>query len=197
MYKGTDRTLQEPRAMIPRDLSKQKVKHTDVNGSNDLPESEKIDIVIDRTLQEPRVMMTGDLTKRKIKNIGRSSNSSWDSTTQIIKHSDDHSHEGLSNRSSDISNVKPFVGFTNVLLLVATIIAAITFQVPFHLLGSTVKVDKQDSVMGSSVIFCNSLMFIASAAVIILLLDEFPFKPLPQISILALFCCYVCTLMAI
>ncbi|CAL5363215.1 unnamed protein product [Camellia sinensis] len=90
------------------------------------------------------------------------------------------------------------VGFGNVLLLIATLFATITFQVPFHLLGSTSKEGYiQDSIMSHSLMLLNSMVFMASVGIIMFLLHEFPLKPWPHISISALFGSYMFSLKAV
>ncbi|KAI8029803.1 hypothetical protein LOK49_LG01G00171 [Camellia lanceoleosa] len=112
-----------------------------------------------------------DLTEEKIKhNDNRNprglSNGSRDFTIQIIEPNDDHSHRGLLNCSSNRSIVEPSVRFKCGLLLIAELIAATTLQVPFHFRGSTSKEGyEQHSIMRSLIIWCNSLVFIASMGV--------------------------------
>ncbi|CAL5322028.1 unnamed protein product [Camellia sinensis] len=174
--------VQEPRAMITWDLTKQKIKHPGdysqrelFNGSRDLPEE-------------------------KIKHRGLSENLMRDLTMQIMKSThDDCFHRGLSNGACDISIVGPSVGIRIVFLLVATLIAATTCQVPFHFLGSTSskEVPDQFKIMRTLFILCNSMVFIASVGVVTFLLHEFPLKPWPHISISALFGSYMLSLNAI
>ncbi|KAI8032865.1 hypothetical protein LOK49_LG01G00192 [Camellia lanceoleosa] len=201
-----DRTLQQRRAMLAWDLTKQKIKHNDVygdNGSYDLPQSENMDIGIGKIRQEPKAMIAWDLTKQKIKHsddysLGGLPNGSRELITQKMKHNDDYSHRGLSNGLSEISTVMRIVGFGNVLLLIATLFATITFQAPFHLLGSTSKeVYIQDSIMSHSLMLLNSMVFMASVGIIVFLLHEFPLKPWPHISISALFGSYMFSLKAV
>ncbi|KAI8032699.1 Ankyrin-1 [Camellia lanceoleosa] len=201
-----DRTLQQRRATLAWDLTKQKIKHNDVygdNGSYDLPQSENMHIGIGKIRQEPKAMMAWDLTKQKTKHNddyshGGLSNGSRELTTQKMKHNDDYSHRGLSNGLSEISTVMRIIGFRNVLLLIATLFATITFQVPFHLLGSTSKdCYIHDSIMSRSLMLLNSMVFIASVGIIIFLLHEFPLKPWPHISISALFGSYMFSLKAV
>ncbi|GMP24672.1 hypothetical protein CsSME_00001858 [Camellia sinensis var. sinensis] len=51
--------------------------------------------------------------------------------------------------------------------------------------------------MSRSLMLLNSMVFIASVGIIIFLLHEFPLKPWPHISILALFGSYMFSLKAI
>ncbi|KAF5959018.1 hypothetical protein HYC85_000227 [Camellia sinensis] len=202
---GIDKIRHEPWVIIDSDLTKQKIKQSDLysdNGSCDLPQSKIVDIAI-FCLAKSESMIAWDLPKQKIKHnevysCRGVSNSSWDLNKQQIKHSDDYSHRGLSNRSSDISPDMCNVGFRNVLLLIATLIATITFQVPFHLLGSTSKEGYiQDSITRRWFVLFSSMVFISSAGVIIFLLHEFPLKPWPHISISALFGSYMLSLKAV
>ncbi|XP_028091647.1 uncharacterized protein LOC114291963 [Camellia sinensis] len=212
--------------MIDWDLTKQNIIHSDLysdNGSYDIPQSENMDIEIDRTLQQRRATLAWDLTKQKIKHPGDysqrelfngsrdlpeekikhrglSENLMRDLTMQIMKSThDDYFHRGLSNGACDISIVGPSVGIRIVFLLVATLIAATTCQVPFHFLGSTSskEVPDQFKIMRTLFILCNSMVFIASVGVVTFLLHEFPLKPWPHISISALFGSYMLSLNAI
>ncbi|CAL5365011.1 unnamed protein product [Camellia sinensis] len=208
----------EPRAMISWDLTKHKIKHTDdysqkrlSNGSRDLT----MQIIEPNDDYSHRGLSNGsrdftmqiielnddngsrDLTEEKIKrNDNRNprglSNSSRDFTIQIIEPNDDHSHRGLLNCSSNRSMVEPSVRFKCGLLLIAALIAATTLQVPFHFRGSTSKEGyEQHSIMRSLIIWCNSLVFIASMGVSAFLLLEFPLKPLSHSTILGLFAVYM------
>ncbi|CAL5361944.1 unnamed protein product [Camellia sinensis] len=126
------------------------------------------------------------------------SNGSRELTTHKMKHNDDYSHRGLSNGLLEISTVMRIVGFRNVLLLIATLFATITFQVPFHLLGSTSKDGYiHDSIMSRLLMLLNSMVFITSVGIIIFLLHEFSLKPWPHISISALFGSYMLSLKAV
>ncbi|KAI8030601.1 hypothetical protein LOK49_LG01G01608 [Camellia lanceoleosa] len=95
-----------------------------------------MDIGISKIRQEPKVIIAYDLTKQKIKHSddyshGGLSNDSIELTTQKMKHNDYNSHRGLSNGLSEISTIMRIVGFRNILLLIATLFATITFQVTF------------------------------------------------------------------
>ncbi|KAI8032481.1 hypothetical protein LOK49_LG01G00169 [Camellia lanceoleosa] len=62
----------------------------------------------------------------------------------------------------------------------------------FHFRGSTSKEGyEQHSIMRSLIIWCNSLVFIASMGVSAFLLLEFPLKPLSHSTILGLFAVYM------
>ncbi|CAL5365025.1 unnamed protein product [Camellia sinensis] len=131
-----------------------------------------------------------------------------DLTNQRSKHNDDYSYRRLSNRSSDMSTVNSIIRSRNALLLIAIFFTAITFQVPFHFLGpkegyvhtymtDSIQVNKQYPLFPCTFLLFNSMVFIASVIMTLFLLHEFPFKPWPQISVLALFGSYMCSIKAI
>ncbi|XP_059627822.1 uncharacterized protein LOC132270659 [Cornus florida] len=98
-----------------------------------------------------------------------------------------------------------------VLLLMSALVATMTYRAAFSLRGGTLKdgysyhyaandtiqLKKQDSVVNRSFILFNSTGFVASVAVIIFLLHDFPLKPWPQISVSTMFGSYMCLIMAI
>ncbi|CAL5444550.1 unnamed protein product [Camellia sinensis] len=149
--------------------------------SYDLPHSENIDFEIDGIGEEPRAMIDWDLTKQKIIHSDLySDNSSYD-----IPQSE--------NMDSKIDGTLQQRRATT-----ATLFATITFQVPFHLLGSTSKDGYiHDSIMSRLLMLLNSMVFITSVGIIISLLHEFPLKPWPHISISALFGSYMFSLKAV
>ncbi|CAL5322059.1 unnamed protein product [Camellia sinensis] len=211
----------EPRPMITWDLTKHKIKHTGNYSQKGLSNGAcylTVEKIKQNDCCSPRGLSNGSrgLTEEKIKHndncsprgLSNSSrdfaiqiiepDSSRDFAIQIIEPDDDYSHRGLLNWLSNGSIVEPSVQFRTGLLLIATLIAATTFQVPFHFLGNTSKLGyEQHSIMRSLIISCNSLVFIASVGVITYLLHEFPLKPLPHSLILALFGCYILSLHAI
>ncbi|KAL7228274.1 hypothetical protein ACSBR2_007061 [Camellia fascicularis] len=179
----------------------------------DLPNSENIDIKFDTIVPEAGAKAC-DLTNQRIEHNDdyshRGLSNMCDLVNQRMEPNDDCSHRGLSNRSSDISTIKSIMGSRNVLLLIATLLATITYQVPFHVLGSaskmgyvhnyitsTFQLNKQYSLLSSTFMLFNSMVFIASVVMTLFLLHEFPFKPWPQISVLALFGSYMCLIKAI
>ncbi|KAI8032866.1 hypothetical protein LOK49_LG01G00191 [Camellia lanceoleosa] len=208
----------EPRAMITWDLTKHKIKHTNDYNLRGLSNSSRdftIQIIEPNDDYSHRGLSNGsrdftiqiikpnddngsrDLTKEKVKHNDNCSsrglsNGSRDFTIQIIEPNDDHSHRGLLNCSSNRSTVEPSVRFKCGLLLIAALIATTTLQVPFHFRGSTSKEGyEQHSIMRSLIIWCNSLVFIASVGVIAFLLPEFPLKPLSHNTIFCLFGVYM------
>ncbi|KAF5959024.1 hypothetical protein HYC85_000233 [Camellia sinensis] len=179
----------------------------------DLPNSENIDIKFDTIVPEAGTRAC-DLTNQRIEHNDdyshRGLSNMCDLVNQRKEHNDDCSHRGLSNRSSDISTIKSIMGSRNVLLLIATLLTTITYQVPFHILGSaskmgyvhnyitgTFQLNKQYSLLSSTFMLSNSAVFIASVLMTLFLLHEFPFKPWPQISVLALFGSYMCLIKTI
>ena len=131
-----------------------------------------------------------------------------DFTNLRSKHNDDYSYRRLSNRSSDMSTVNSIIRSRNAQLLIAIFFTAITFQVPFHFLGpkegyvhtymtDSIQVNKQYSLFPCTFLLFNSMVVIASVIMTLFLLHEFPFKPWPQISVLALFGSYMCSIKAI
>ncbi|GMQ09958.1 hypothetical protein CsSME_00053154 [Camellia sinensis var. sinensis] len=81
---------------------------------------------------------------------------------------------------------------SNGLLLIAALIAATTSQVPFHFHGNSSKEGyEQHSTMHSLIIWCNSLVFIASVGVVAFLMPEFSLKSLSHSTILGLFGVYM------
>ncbi|XP_059627820.1 uncharacterized protein LOC132270657 isoform X2 [Cornus florida] len=97
-----------------------------------------------------------------------------------------------------------------VLLLMASIVAKITYQTAFSVLGGTLRerysysyaengtlqVKNRDSIVTGSFMLFNSTAFVASVAMIIFLLHEFPLKPWPQITVSTLFGSYMYLIMA-
>ncbi|CAL5363210.1 unnamed protein product [Camellia sinensis] len=179
----------------------------------DLPNSENIDIKFNTIVPEAGARAC-DLTDQRIEHNDdyshRGLSNMCDLVNQRMEHNDDCSHRGLSNRSLDISTIKSIMGSRNVLLLIATLLTTITYQVPFHVVGSASKVgyvhnyitgtfqlNKQYSLLSSTFMLFNSEVFIASVVMTLFLLHEFPFKPWPQISVLALFGSYMCLIKAI
>ncbi|KAA8533927.1 hypothetical protein F0562_031444 [Nyssa sinensis] len=98
-----------------------------------------------------------------------------------------------------------------VLLVIATMLATVTFRAAFSPPGGnfkegyvynyhgdgTLQLKRSESIITSSFLLFNSTGFVASVAIIIFLLHEFPMKPWPQISISTLFGSYMCLIMAI
>ncbi|XP_059625300.1 uncharacterized protein LOC132268475 [Cornus florida] len=97
-----------------------------------------------------------------------------------------------------------------VLLLMAALVAKITYQAAFsfsvgalkegyaynYAANGILQLKKRDSIANRSFMLFNSSGFVASVAVIISLLHEFPLKPWPQISASTLFGSYMCLVMA-
>ncbi|KAI8031282.1 hypothetical protein LOK49_LG01G00185 [Camellia lanceoleosa] len=180
----------------------------------DLSNSENIDIKFDTIVPEAGARAC-DLTNQRIEHNDdyshRGLSNMCDLVNQRMEHNDDDcSHRGLSNRSSDISTIKSIMGSRNVLLLIATLLTTITYQVLFHVLRSaskmgyvhnyitgTFQLNKQYSLLSSTFMLFNSVVFIASVVMTLFLLHEFPFKPWPQILVLALFGSYMCLIKAI
>ncbi|XP_059625302.1 uncharacterized protein LOC132268477 [Cornus florida] len=82
-----------------------------------------------------------------------------------------------------------------VLLLIAALVASVTYQAAFRILGGNLG-DKQDSNANRSFVWFNSTGFIASVSLIIFLLHEYPLKPWTQISVCTLFGSYMYLIMA-
>ena len=100
-----------------------------------------------------------------------------DSTNKRV---DKNYYSRLSKALSDVKIEKS----RSALLIVATLIAALTYRVQFQ-------INKQDSTMLGYLVFFNSMVFIVSVGTTLFLLQDLPFKPLPQITMLALFASYM------
>ncbi|XP_059627052.1 ankyrin repeat-containing protein At2g01680-like [Cornus florida] len=162
-----------------------------------LPYEGKIDMEIDKILRRAGALRARDLAKH---------DTNHDAVYNSIK---DQFHKYSHNTIKNI--IEPPRESTNALLLVATMVATITFAA-LHVLPTSLlkqgyaynydvngfpQLKNQDSIIIGSFILLNSTGFVASVALIIFLLYEFPLKPWPQISISTLFGSYMCSIMAI
>ncbi|XP_057497883.1 uncharacterized protein LOC130782559 [Actinidia eriantha] len=100
-----------------------------------------------------------------------------DSTNKRV---DKNYHSRLSKALSDVKIEKS----RSALLIVATLLAALTYWVQFQ-------INKQDSTMLRYLVFFNSMVFIVSVGTTLFLLQDLPFKPWPQITMLGLFVSYM------
>ncbi|XP_059627816.1 uncharacterized protein LOC132270653 [Cornus florida] len=162
-----------------------------------LPNCGDIDVEIEKVLRQAGALRARDL-------------SNHDSDPDAVCHCREGYPKPSDNPIKDI--VKPRKEFlcSVLLLLMATLVAKLTYQAAFSLPGGTLKggytynyaangslqPKKRDLIVTSSFILFNSIGFVASVAVIIVLLHEFPMKPWPQICVCTLFGSYVCLIMA-
>ncbi|XP_057497515.1 uncharacterized protein LOC130782272 isoform X2 [Actinidia eriantha] len=160
---------------------------------NDPPQSEKIDVKI--VERDPREL-TNDVDV-------------YDDHDRLPKYiQSDHDSQSGGNSNGQLPNISSgnsMMKSRNALLLIATVLATLTFQVPFHNLGRTSEdsskagtdgLRQSDFFTSSTFIFFNSIVFVASVVTSLFLLHEFPMKPLPQISISALFGSYMFSIKA-
>ncbi|XP_057474289.1 ankyrin repeat-containing protein BDA1-like isoform X1 [Actinidia eriantha] len=165
-----------------------------------LPYSGKIDMEIDKVLRRAGALRARDLTNQRIIN---NHYGNYDCTRNCYN-------------PSYISAMKSIVKMARqdacngALLMIATLLATITYQAGFSCLGSAislnsrgynpnrgVQVKKHDSSLTHLFILFNSAGFISSVGVILFLLHEFPLKPWPQITVSTMFCAYMCLIMAV
>lgn len=147
-----------------------------------LPHTGKIDLEIEKILQKYGALRTKN---------------NADCDTHLCM-------KGLSNvKSTRRSRLTRPVSY-DVLLLVATLLATITFQAALSfpsivstnigpLLG-TPYLNRGDSITTRSFVLFNSIGFIAAVATLIFMLHQFPIKPWPQISVSTLFGSYMCVI---
>ncbi|PSS24519.1 Pre-mRNA-splicing factor like [Actinidia chinensis var. chinensis] len=160
---------------------------------NDPPQSEKIDVKI--VARGPRELTT-DVDV-------------YDDHDRLPKYmQSDHDSQSGGNSNGQLPNISPgnsMMKSRNALLLIATVLATVTFQVPFHNLGRTSEDSSKAGTDGlrqsefftsRTFLFFNSIVFVASVVTSLFLLHEFPMKPLPQISISALFGSYMFSIKA-
>ncbi|GFY92921.1 hypothetical protein Acr_08g0013170 [Actinidia rufa] len=160
---------------------------------NDPPQSEKIDVKI--VARGPREL-TNDVDV-------------YDDHDRLPKYmQSDHDSQSGDNSNGQLPNISSgnsMMKSRNALLLIATVLATVTFQVPFHNLGRTSEDSSKAGTDGlrqsefftsRTFIFFNSIVFVASVVTSLFLLHEFPMKPLPQISISALFGSYMFSIKA-
>ncbi|KAL6989100.1 hypothetical protein U1Q18_014851 [Sarracenia purpurea var. burkii] len=89
------------------------------------------------------------------------------------------------------------IGSKSSLLLITTLLAVITYQLPFCAHNSIIELNEQDSIMSSSIVLLfNSIVFVASVVTTIFLQHELPMKWLPQLSLSAMFGSYMCMMKA-
>ncbi|KAA8533929.1 hypothetical protein F0562_031446 [Nyssa sinensis] len=159
-----------------------------------LPYCGKIDMEIDKLLRQARAKRARDIA-------------SHDACFICVK---EFHQPSPKNTLKDIIKLKR--EFANcVLLLTATMIATITYVALLSPLvrtskagylhnndaNGTLQLIKGNSIATSSFIFFNSTGFVASVAMLIFLLREFPLKPWPQITVSTLFSSYMCRVMVI
>ncbi|XP_059627815.1 ankyrin repeat-containing protein BDA1-like [Cornus florida] len=157
-----------------------------------LPDGGKLDMEIDKILRR-----AGALKARDVVICGTKHDAVYDCRGR--------SHQACHKAVMTISSKSRKDYARTVLLAMATLVTTITFLAvlcpPFGTLKQgypgTLQLKKQHSIITRSFILFNTVGFVASLAILIFLLYEFPLKPWPQISVSSLFGSYACLIMAI